>query len=390
MPHFEQVTSIENENVLLSPDRDAVRFSENAPEEKVSDVAEESVQAQEAAEQEATLVLERIRQLPEGNMDCENNEVDLDSGERLVEAKKVLGKVDFSVMKDIFSEMYRKSGLQSEPTMISPKDIEVVDYSGGESNSVEKRITIGADFNPWTIRSRQPHSREWRSEEQFTRGRLRADILSTLMHEQTHAVSKNIKREEGKIERLTKQIKSLFSGRQKVDNSSGYQMIGIEKGGINVRHMPFNEAVTDKIGEGVYNEYLKRTGDTKFFSDHAGAKYGEGYIGERSMVDIMIEMMSASLDIPTDIVWESIVQGYMLGVDLDGSELGTALDAIFTPGVRDKIAQWSPIESNLPVEALHILSKELVGSSAGQEKIKSAYEKFQQQLEIRRESQRMN
>lgn len=393
MPHFEQSTSIENKKTLLAPERDAARSSENVPE-KDEDVAVESAQMQEAAEREAALVLERIKQLPEksteGNLEQKNNEVDLDSEERLIDAKKVLEKIDISVIKDIFSGMYRKSGFQSEPTLVPLKNIEVVGYSGGESNSVEKRITIGADFSPWAIRSRQAYSDEWRDEKQFTRGRLRADILSVFMHEQTHAVSKNIKREGGKIERLTKQIKSFFSGRQKVDNSSGYQMGGIEKGNFRTRHLSFNEAVTDKIGEEVYDEYLKRTGDKQFFSDHAGVKYGEGYIGARTMVDIMIEMMSASLGVPADIVWESIVQGYLSGVDLDESELNDAFNEIFTSEVRERIAQWSPTESGLPVEELHTLSKEIVSSATGQEKVKAAYEKFQQQLEILRASQRIN
>ncbi|MFZ2187027.1 MAG: hypothetical protein WAV46_00115 [Candidatus Moraniibacteriota bacterium] len=388
MPHLEQMTSIENEKTRHVLESSGVRPPENIPEEE-EDTIEESVQAQEEAEREVVVVLERIRQLPEKSTE-ENDKVDLDPGERLVEAKKVLEKVDFSVMQDIFSEMYRKSGLQSEPKLIPLENIEVVGYSGGESNSVEKRITIGADFSPWAIRSRQFHSREWRSEKQFTRGRLRADILSTFMHEQTHAISKNIRREEGKIERLKKQMKSFFFGRQKVDNSSGYQMEGIEKGGFNVRHLPFNEAVTDKIGEEVYDEYLKRTGEKKFFLDHAGTQYGEGYIGERAMVDIMIETLSASLDVPRDVVWDSIKQGYMLGVDLDESELSDAFDEIFTPEVRDKIAQWSPNGSGLPVEELNKLSKELVSSATGQEKVKAAYEKYQRQVEIYRESQKMN
>jgi len=352
-----------------------------------------SARAQEAAEREAVLVLERIGRLPdkpaEGAMEQENNAVDLDSGERFVEAQKVLEKIDLSVLTDIFSEMYRKSGLRSEPTLTPLKNIEVVAGTGGESDSVEKKITIGADFSPWTVLPHKLYSNEWRGEKKFTRGRLRADILSVFMHEQAHAVSRNIRREEGKMDRLTKEIRSFFFGRQKLDNSSGYQMGGIEKGNFRTRHLSFNEAVTDKIGEKAYDEYLKRTGEKEFFSDHAGAKYGEGYVGARAMVDSMIEILSASLDVPSDTVWESIVQGYMCGVDLDESELKDAFDEIFTPGIRENMAKWASKESELPVGELNELSKKIVHSDAGRGKVRAAYEKFQLQIDLHRESERI-
>lgn len=94
MPQLEQRTFIENKNAKPSLEHGDVRSSINIQEEGEENRAEESAQAQRAAEKEAILVLERMKQLPSQSLEekhaSEVNMVMEYSDERLETAKQAL------------------------------------------------------------------------------------------------------------------------------------------------------------------------------------------------------------------------------------------------------------------------------------------------------------
>ncbi len=286
------------------------------------------------------------------------------------EYERTIDRVDFGVIKDIFTEIRRKSGVEEDFQVVDKRGITVkleallnpnaADYSGIENK----------------IRLFYPFQTNYSSHEN-----LRNEVLSNIMHEETHAAGKVEDCSSWEARKL--KWESFFSGKVIEYGKYGYSQSWVRKGEFYANFNYFNEGVTDKIAEEVYEEYLKRTGETGYFLGEKGNKrYSPGYLPSRALVTAFIEVVASSTHMPSDKIWEAIMQGYMIGLKLDESELKEAFDEIFYKGFVDSIGVNDPDkEEDLPLGALEVKLKQVELDDIARERIKKAFDDYLRDLD---------
>ena len=302
---------------------------------------------------------------------------DVKESEYLTITAELIRGVDYETLKDIFEGMRRRSGVSGEIGFCGPEKIVINDgWSGGEYD-FHNGITIGSS----------PLSRQ--EEHPISRAEFQNEILSTLIHEETHASSKNLKENPTGGKRLLAIVRSLF---KKSDpyRLSGYDRTQLEKSRTKRAFTDFNEGVTDKIAEEVYGEYLQRTGETAKVSDKdRRAEYHvAAYLGSRAVVTAFVEIIAASSELPKQAVWEAIKQGYFTGIDLRQTELQQALEEVFSEGFSDRLSQWGAGEEGKIHTEILEKAKHADISKEGKTRIKVAFELYQSDVERRSRSRK--
>lgn len=234
-----------------------------------------------------------------------------------------LKQIDFDVLQDMFTERIRKTGISSEETNVLRSDRISHLYQRGVSAYI-------------------PHTNKILINQKLIKeyaARYNIDsyliFLWTLVHEETHAVSKtrcwNLLGERD----LPAQIQSGYSSSVLEPDASGiYKSLG------RVFEL-FNEGVTEKQARELSREYLHRTGysDTK-----NGARY-EQFLKESyqpynraiQVLEAFIRRLAAIEGIEEEAAWDAIKRGYFEGEDLLGREMSEWLNKSMPPDFMDKI-----------------------------------------------------
>jgi len=108
-------------------------------------------------------------------------------------------------------------------------------------------------------------------------------------------------------------------------------------------HDLFNEGVTDKIGEEVFQKYIERTGDRSSFADAEGnISYETGYISATMFVDAFCQKVALHVGVPTETVWNAVKQGYFTGEDLQLEKFQKMFSEVLERATLEDISKTSP------------------------------------------------
>lgn len=289
------------------------------------------------------------------------------------ETIETLESIDFATLQEIFAEIRRRSNVDAENELFAREHIEVL-TSDSEAIRGEAFTDGSIVVNPFEIASG-----DFAGDMPKTAAEMRRRILSVLVHEQSHVVAH--KKEAGFIVRTVREFLSTLVYAPQRTKEVGYATEHVVDGNYRSSFKYFNEGVTDKIAETVYAEYLRRTGDrSRYAGDAGGAPYWEAYPGSRAVVTTMVEMVANATDVPSDVVWESLISGAVNGVDLDSTELAGALNDICFPEFVQMLKEAELSETELPLPELLQRVKAKGLSDDAKEKIKDATVKFHDAL----------
>lgn len=219
-----------------------------------------------------------------------------------------LEQVDFDMLRTIFEEIYRKTGLDvGDMEFVKKEDIEFFYdmFSFGATAGMEpvvEKITgekIGErhvlNFNPANFKFITPILND--------KLRKRLHTLKLLVHEQVH-ITQGDGVEEFKTEDGTS-ISAYFSGLTSYDNN------------LNRTRVAFNEGLVEKIADKVLEEYLRRSGNSSFIQEGYYKTYNIG----RMLIDILIHKIHSYSGIPEDQVFNALVRASYDGQDILDDEL---------------------------------------------------------------------
>ncbi len=226
--------------------------------------------------------------------------------------ERVLEKVDFELLKQIFSEQREKAGLNTETNLLPPEKI--------GTSGLYNTIGLTQDTSPRGIYFQQLNNiqvdpRIIQKVEKDTNSVFSFECvaLKVLCHEQTHAVSTN---PHEQIPLRT--IMNSIQGNPVTPGGVAYWqgILGFKL------FCQFNEAVTDTIAEEVYAEYLNRSGDTTFFQNKDGSNtFDTSYNSERRVLQAFVRAISRATEVPEETVWNGVKHAYYTNLDLDSNEL---------------------------------------------------------------------
>lgn len=290
------------------------------------------------------------------------------------EGEELIDHLNIDELRNIFSEMRRRSGVPEDSLFVSKEDIQVtstIGYAGLFSPdgklSINPEIIMEEMINEGVIP---------------TKAELRRRILSVLAHEETHASGRNI----DKGNRVLYELLSYVSQKPQLSSANGYKKFVYVKGKAQPRFAIFSEGVTDLIGEEAYSTYLDRTGErASLLGSEENAAYKGSYMGARALTTTFIEVIANAADTPIDVVWQGLKQGYMSGLDLDDNELAKVIDEEFYPEFMRDVEHAYIDELELPLPEIVKRLKEKQLSAEAKEKIKRALLKYDDQLRIQRE-----
>jgi DNA-directed RNA polymerase subunit L len=219
--------------------------------------------------------------------------------------EQFLETIDFKTLNTIFDEIARKAGVVEDPAhpghRIDEHKIKFIEEISDSSGDLVGRanVTTGVISIKWTNDLVPGDSIET------------AKLLTTLAHEATH-IRGNISHKtfpHPDLPTITAHV-SKIGLREQVTLESGKKYFPGGNHGLSL-----NEAVTEELGIEVLTEYLKRTGNSAYLEDPEVVEIiTEGaYISDRRVLGLVIQTLSKNLDVPTSIIWQSMVREYMSG-----------------------------------------------------------------------------
>lgn len=242
------------------------------------------------------------------------------------ELRAVYDRVDFKELKAILESMSRRSGVPPEELgFLGPDRLAAAPFGRQtQQDGFAGRIYLS-----------EKEIRDWASK---AKSDWELCALHVLIHEETHAVSKQ--ECVGLREYLANEQASTYSisGYSRL---SHYRRDGKEPSSFSYEF--FDEGVTDLIAQEVVKEYLYRHPEfafpekaNRFFkrSFNQGISPRESYV---KIVRLIEQVISERTGVGTDIVHGAIIRGKMSGDDLNDPELHEALSEILTPDVLTEL-----------------------------------------------------
>ncbi len=242
-------------------------------------------------------------------------------------AREVIDNTDWKVIRGIFDEERRQSGVSENlPLAVgSPEHIHIYDFDT-ESDSAflgiyneDGTIGIAANTLSRTVEASERHD-------------VPNAILSVLIHEQTHAAGRN-QEKASELKEIGYWAFSALTGRSITTGASGYSYSETSRGGIEHNQFhDFNEAVTDLVAQEVYEKYHERTG-----IQESPEGYMESYLLQKVFLESFMSHVSTTVGIPREVVWQGIKQGYFAGLELGSTNLAALFNELALYEVMEKI-----------------------------------------------------
>lgn len=247
----------------------------------------------------------------------------------IAEAEKVLERLDTPALEQIFDELREHSGAQDKSTFQDPRYIHIdpslphLGICQSDGSIVMNPLAIERDLGNDALASD-----------------IRREVLRTLIHEETHAVSNGVHYEGAITSRIVKFVADMKQ-RSTTLSVSGFRrhvydpttppdpILGWELK-EHVEFNFFNEGVTEKIARQIFDEYLRRTGDRAHYLDkHGSIPESPYYENLVHFADLFIATLAHATGVPQEHVWDAVIAGYMRGLDLRGTELKQFFEETF-------------------------------------------------------------
>lgn len=252
---------------------------------------------------------------------------ELEAGERIARERKItevevlLDQIDFDLLRDIFKDDIKKTGISvSEINFLRKDRISHLYRDRGAYASDTNIIQIGYDN---ILGSSEAYDVD-----------VRLMFLEVLIHEETHAVSKtrcwNLLEEKGNPSVAKSGYASAMDQRNETGN---LELIGD-------MFRLFNEGVTQKRAREVLVEYLRRTG----YSEKENLAHFEHILDEydpyRKAIQIteaLTRRLAKANGVSEEAAWGAIMRGYYEGEDLLREDFQEWFGETLPPGFMDKL-----------------------------------------------------
>ncbi len=172
----------------------------------------------------------------------------------------MLEKVDFKVLEEIFLEIRKRSGIQEDFSMPEVVLRRGKNLYGGKYQIRAKSILLDIP----DAEALPPLERQMAEIFLMSTEEVRNIFFSIIAHEGTHATSKNNVCSNQRLVFL--RIKSYLYKDPQFIQSTGFSRSFLKEGKTERKFNSFSESVTDKIAAFVYEEYMRRTGSSAFYS----------------------------------------------------------------------------------------------------------------------------
>ncbi|MEK7651389.1 MAG: hypothetical protein AAB377_02570 [Patescibacteria group bacterium] len=241
------------------------------------------------------------------------------------EFEELLAKIDFNSLREIFSNIAEKSGVDSEKiNFLNPERI-----SNSLSSKEGERM---AEFSIMEniIYASHEEIKRYSSDMGLNKDLM---VLQVLCHEETHAISYTscvglkefIRNKNGVIE-----TQSGFSiGTIQKENESSQ---------FNSLFRFFDEGVTEKIAREITSEYLdknpdfSKTENVKEFEDVLYSKKGKmPYDGSVLFLEGFIKKIGLAVGLDEETVWHAIIRGKIEGINFNDTEFKNSFSEMFPP-----------------------------------------------------------
>lgn len=260
------------------------------------------------------------------------------------EIKQILAEVNFASLKSIFNEYAKRSGIDLEEVdLIEPSEIKKSDSftAVGSFQMTTHELYLSE-------RGLQAGFKLYPENDKVAR------ILSTLIHEETHAFGgrSQAQHEEDMLAGLMKSHwETTRSGFGEVSFASERFIDPREK------FRWFNEGFVDELGAEVYKKYIHQEGVLPL-DPEKNLDYADTYPLARLFVRSLKERLAEESGVPEEVVWQSLIKLYLEGDGLLEEGVQEALDDVFSEKFLNRLGS---IRSSLssPVDTIRVFTEVL-------------------------------
>ena len=276
-----------------------------------------------------------------GYLESTTKELDKKGLEKDARIQDFLDKVDFDTTREIYEEIYRRSGGRPQEMNFVPParfylgerdrapasywpDKNIITINKRPDGSLPIFERAPAFFQPI------PGSEYWAAPDIDDAAFTKIDAIFKVLHEEAHAVSAN------SIETIC----GFFTDRFRA--STGFRTIEVDRGVFHTKSRLLgeivNEGVTQLLALQALSEYYRRKGSDelgvtsrdvqKYISCFGNDLFNIGFSrkAEVEFVRAFVEYLASIAEVPRDVVWQGIMRGYMCGGNLFDEHISKAFE----------------------------------------------------------------
>ncbi|HOX10980.1 MAG TPA: hypothetical protein P5323_00485 [Candidatus Moranbacteria bacterium] len=279
--------------------------------------------------------------LKDGNLEPENLAMEREKrfikdwierfgGRNLPEWEEFFKKIDFSLLQNLFSKLENRCGVTKNRTnFLGPESILSADGCSSKYFSEYNLITLGSVNRQWPLNDKTEDKEKSNKYLERTKEAYgSADIcrLHNLIHEETHAISKNvcIGWEQSFIYPENPARGEMGQEQSGYYNSSRYGNLPYEGYGGNAFNT-LNEAVAEKISREITLEYIAFSNWPKDEVKKFEESYKQGsllhYKQEVIMLNAIIRKISENNKISEQTIWDALKKGFIKGERFESHEV---------------------------------------------------------------------
>jgi hypothetical protein len=264
-----------------------------------------------------------------------------ESGHRPPELEKFLDNIDFEKLKSLFLEIARKSGLEKDADL---------NFLGRDRIFAKNHWYKGGSFSPEYNTAFLSNLEKALRIYEYTKSKgLELRVFQSSVHEETHAVSKNI---------CVGWRKDPKGDDESEYSQSGYNSYDLSKDDDRFHFL--NEAVTEKLSREICARYIKEVGwpgatdeDIKVFIQKLTAEpnpddeddFKLSYSVEVEFLNALIQRLAEKHSLPKETIWGAFVRGFFEGQSLDEETVKQLFDETFDSDFLEELSQLSRKDS---------------------------------------------
>lgn len=270
-----------------------------------------------------------------------------------------LASVDFKRLREIFSNVYRRSGFPVESMNFVDQERVFLGMAGGigmysgKNNDITLfpyNLPPNAQANTNTGWGRL--FRDLRDKVEYSYGNVAMQMITILIHEETHAVSRNICIGPRKFNFASDYSQSGFSRhadagsrkwKEKDIPTFRDEPIAHASSGGEIFDM-LNEGVIEKLAQQVTDEYLAQSGWKQAdVATYQGNKKNHpeklAYPEEVALIDFIVAKIAQSVGIPKETVFQALIRGAMEGETFANEEVQELFSETFDDDFLKKMSK---------------------------------------------------